>query len=159
MGLTKFDVDVDTLKQAEPERTFRGWIEDWEKEWITVRGPTSEAKLLTKYKGMVLHDIDFNKVYTIWHRNLEWRTKSAKRTRNGVQEEETSPYTGWYLIGETADGDLQAWAITDDVCDIIASTPQTENVLVIKKDAGDNEGVEEGEEDGVMDGVMQTAGV
>ena len=156
MGLTKFGVDVDTLKQAEPERTFRGWIEDWEHEWITVKGATSEAKLLTKYKGMVLHDIDFDKVYTIWHRNLEWRTKTAKKkTRNGVQEEETSPYTGWYLIGETADGDLQAWAITDDVCEIIANTPQADNVLVIKKDEGDNEG----EEDGVMDGVTQTAGV
>ena len=136
MGLTKFGVDVDTLKQAEPERRFRGWIEDWEHDYITVKSSTSEAKLLTKYKGIVLHDIDFDKVYIIWHRNLEWRTKSAKRNRRG-EEEETSPYTGWYLIGETAEGEAQAWAITDDVCDYIASTPQTENVLVIKKDTGD----------------------
>ena len=127
LNLEKFGVNVEELKKK-PTKIFRAWVEDDEKKLIRTRGAAVEAKLLTKYSGMVLYDPDTKKTCTIHSGNLEWHTRGKEAT-----------YTGWYLVGVTADDDAQAWEICDAVCDIIADTPQADDVQVIRRDEGGND--------------------
>jgi tRNA A-37 threonylcarbamoyl transferase component Bud32 len=46
--LELFGVDLNTLKAKVPERIFRAWLEDWEKEAIKHNDVVSERKLLEK---------------------------------------------------------------------------------------------------------------
>ena len=88
MNLEKFGVDTTQLKLATSKRIFRAWAEDWEKPLLKINDIIAEVRVLEKYKYLVFYDIKNECIYTVWHKNLEW-----KRGRNG----------GWCLIGCPAD--------------------------------------------------------
>jgi len=52
--LETFRVDLDALKESATKRIFRAWIEDWEKDALEDNDAVAEAKLLEKYKNLVL---------------------------------------------------------------------------------------------------------
>jgi hypothetical protein len=124
--LESFGVDLNTLKAKVPERIFRAWLEDWEKEAIKHNDVVSERKLLEKYKGLMFWD-DQEKCYqTIVEDNLEWRTRTRDKTS----------YTGWYCIAEDEKGDCSPWEICDSLGTFISMCDQPEGVKVIEKDTG-----------------------
>lgn len=62
LGLEKFGVDVDALKDTPtaPLRKFRCWLEEWEKPLLKQNDAVAKMKLLQKYGGLVIRDIDNN---------------------------------------------------------------------------------------------------
>jgi len=57
------------------------YLEDWEKDAIKHKLKSNEFKLLEKYKNLVFLDDDVDgvaKLYKIWPRNLEWKTKDKR---------------------------------------------------------------------------------
>lgn len=61
LGLDKFGVDLSAAivpLASNGQRIFRAWIEHWEINCIKKRGPLTEARLLAKYKNLMLIDID-----------------------------------------------------------------------------------------------------
>ena len=59
MQLERFDVDTGALKEPAVERIFRAWVKDWEEEARKKNDCVEEARLLTKYKGLVFNDPDY----------------------------------------------------------------------------------------------------
>ena len=138
-------MDIDSLKQRAITRTFRAWMEDWEKDAMTSNDPVSERKLLEKYKGLAFCDEDTEgkPMLTCHSDNLQWNKKV--RGSNG--------YTGWHLIMVGEDGSEDAWEINDDICSYIACSRQNVTGLeIIRKTAQtvDEEG-KEAEEKGEGD--------
>ncbi len=76
MQLERFDVDTGALKEPAVERIFRTWIKDWEEE---ARKKNEEARLLTKYKGLVFNDPDSGSTFSVWDRNMEFRRGRGER--------------------------------------------------------------------------------
>ena len=78
-----------------------------------------EVKLLEKYKNLVFFDPDNECLYTVWHKNLEYR-----RGCNG----------GWCLIGCPADSNLEdePFPIGEMVIEMIADTDQDSAVKIIR---------------------------
>jgi hypothetical protein len=54
LRLERFDVDTGALKEPAVERIFRAWVEDWEEEARKKNRCVEEARLLSKYRGLVL---------------------------------------------------------------------------------------------------------
>ena len=61
-------------------RTFRGWIEDWERPLLVQNDPVAEAKLLAKYRGLRFYLPDDEVTYTIYGDNLEFQRGSKKKS-------------------------------------------------------------------------------
>ena len=131
LGLEKFGVDVDELKQPANKRIFRAWIEEWEEKMITDPDVVAEATLREKYKNLFFIDIDDKKktVYRIHEKNLEFHRKNKKR---GIE-------AGWGVIAiprDDPDDEPEAWQIGEDLIELIASTPQEEGVEIIHNEKG-----------------------
>jgi hypothetical protein len=63
MQLERFDVDMGALKEPAVERIFRAWVEEWEEEARMKNDCVEDARLLTKYKGLVFNDPDSGSRY------------------------------------------------------------------------------------------------
>ena len=76
LGLEKFGLDINAIRNTPtvPERIFRGWIEDWEKELFTVNDAVAKYKLLQKYKGLVFTDDKHETTYTISTTKMYWKS-------------------------------------------------------------------------------------
>jgi len=69
-------MDVEQLKKPTITRTFRAWLEDWEKELLQVNDCVAEARILEKYKDLLIFDPDTGKNVKVWGRNLEFHKGS-----------------------------------------------------------------------------------
>jgi hypothetical protein len=72
-----FDDMFDMLKQEkEPSkktaRDFLNWEEEWEIEAVRKRDPVNDARLLKKYGGLKLFDVDHNMIHAIDEKSLTW---------------------------------------------------------------------------------------
>jgi len=76
------------LKEPAVERIFRACVKDWEEEARTKNDCVEEARLLTKYKGLVFNDPDSGSAFSVWDRNKEFH-----RGRGN----------GWFVVGVSAD--------------------------------------------------------
>ena len=66
LKLESWGVDVDDLRKKKiPKRIFRAWEEDWELEIRKKQDVVNEARLVEKYKGLVIFDPDYKKMRTI----------------------------------------------------------------------------------------------
>ena len=111
-----FDDMFDMLKQEkEPSkksaREFLNWEEEWEIEVIRKRDPVNDARLLKKYDGLKLFDVDNNMIHAIDDKSLTW-TKLRKDgggyccvTYNENYEEDDSK----------KDDNVDHWEINDDL--------------------------------------------
>eukprot|EP00804_Cyclotella_cryptica_P006303 CCRYP_010146-RA/>CCRYP_010146-RA protein AED:0.42 eAED:0.37 QI:0/0/0/1/1/1/3/0/389 len=137
-GLLKWGVDVEQLKKpVGPRRLFKGWIED--RENVMDNGAVMRTRLLKKYAGMVLDDIDVDPI-------VRMRVSSTKLKwirREGWHAMAEPPY----YVGDGDDDDkLEPLAITDEVLiELIKNTMQPEDLNVRMVKEGDNE--VEGEEE------------
>jgi DNA topoisomerase VI subunit B len=118
LQLEKFGVDTNALRAPATERVFHAWVQDWEKEIRYKNDAVNEARLLQKYKGLVFHDPDTNKTYSIFEENMEYR----RGNRNG-----------WFVIAVSSEEGVE-----DDepftlelACDLIGNTQQASGVKVI----------------------------
>jgi len=84
MQLQRFDVDTGALKEPAVERIFQVWVKEWEEEARKKNDCVEEARLLTKYKGLVFNDPDSGSTFSVWDRNMEFR-----RGRGN----------GWFVVG------------------------------------------------------------
>ena len=73
--------------QALYDRQFTR-VEDWEEDARKKNDCVEEARLLTKYKGLVFNDPDSGSTFSVWDRNMEFR-----RGRGN----------GWFVVGVSAD--------------------------------------------------------
>ena len=122
--LYKFGVDVAALQDPVTTRTFRAWVEDWEKEELLKCDPVIEARFLEKYKNLRFKFVDTGAVFTVAPQNAEFHRKKGDR--------------GWHLICETNGGvgidDVEAFTIAL-ANKLIGAYPQEEGVEVIRADA------------------------
>jgi hypothetical protein len=95
LGLDQYGMEVGNLKlaaQEVPKRQFRAYKEEWENIACVSKDPVQRRKLLEKYGGLMLWDVDNKVAKTIHPRELEW---SKRRTDKG-----------WQLIAITEKFDL-----------------------------------------------------
>ena len=64
------------MKKPTIEWIFRAWLEDWEKELLQVNDCVAEARILEKYKDLLIFDPDTGKNVKVWGRNLEFHKGS-----------------------------------------------------------------------------------
>ena len=57
VGCSGIDLAKDLMPQPKV-RTFKNWVEPWEKEIKNKRSTVNEAKLVQKYKDMKVFDVD-----------------------------------------------------------------------------------------------------
>ena len=134
--LANFGVDLNELKEPANVRTFRGWIEDWERPLLVQNDPVAEAKLLAKYRGLRFFLPDDEVTYTICGDNLEYQRGSKMRNID----------KGWIVFGippdSTDDDDIEPFVINDLLCELVADTKQISGIEVIKQakegDAGND---------------------
>jgi len=88
MQLERFDVDMGALKEPAVERIFWAWVEGWEEEARKKNCCVEEARLFSKYRGLVFNDPDSRTTFSVWDRNMEFR-----RGRGN----------GWFVVGVSAD--------------------------------------------------------
>ena len=124
-------MDLEALRSKVVKRVFRAWVEDWEKECIKDKDAVSEVRLLDKYKGLVFHDADDDKTYTIESKNMEWYNKSRKKNIDG----------GWYLLATSDEDEMDTFMVEDELCSQIADTPQDDSIEIIRRtvEEGKNE--------------------
>ena len=126
--LETFGWDIQDLQKPAYHRTFRAWIEDWERPLLVTNDSVAEAKLLAKYKGLRFFLPDDEVVYTIFESNLEFQ-KGSKRKKISK---------GWNVFGVPPDSDNgdddKPFMIDDLLCQLIADTEQEKGVEVIKYD-------------------------
>ena len=119
MQLENFGVDMAELRQPVQTRIFRAWLEDWEQPLLRKNCPVVEARLLEKYKGLVMYDPDEKTTYIVHEGNLEFHAG-----RKG----------GWCLIGNHPSGnneDDEAYLINDSAIEMIAETEQAKGVQIV----------------------------
>ena len=120
LQLEKFGVNTDILKEPAVERIFHAWVEEWEEVARKKNDCVSEAQLLQKYKGLVFHDPDTKKEFSIWPHNMEFR-----RGRGN----------GWVLIGVCAEDGVEDEAFLLEVaCELIGDTPQNDSIQVVLRE-------------------------
>ena len=73
--------------QALYDRQFTR-VEDWEEDARKKNDCVEEARLLTKYKGLVFNDPDSGSTFSVWDRNM----KFCRGRGNG-----------WFVVGVSAD--------------------------------------------------------
>ncbi len=115
---------MDSLKAKVPTRIFRAWVEDWEYDAIKDKDAVAEARLLEKYKDLMLLDPDSNKTYKIHASNLQWYKASKRQNIAG----------GWYVIGTDEDDKDESFEIEDELLVQMAATPQDPSVHIIRKE-------------------------
>ena len=139
LGLEKWGVDIDALKQAAvPRRLLRCWIESWENTMENT--PVMRQKLLAKYGGLVFDDIDV--------------TPPVRMTVSSTKIKFIK-YQGWHVMAEPLEysgdaGDLllEPIKISNEVLiELLKNTEQPSilNVCMVKIPA-DEEEVESGED-------------
>ena len=112
----KFGVEMGVLKEAEIKHVFWAWVEDCEENTWKKNGCVAEAQLLTIYKGLIFHDLDSGKLFSIWEQNMEFR-----------QEREN----GWFLVGVCADDEDNNEAFLLEIaCELIGETQQRDGIQV-----------------------------
>jgi hypothetical protein len=117
LQLESFDEDIGPLKEPAIEHVFWAWVEDWEEEARKKNDCVAEVQLLAKYKGLVFHDPDSGKSFSIWEQNMEYR-----RGRGN----------GWFLVDVCADDEDDNEAFSLEIaCELIGETPQKDGVQVI----------------------------
>ena len=113
------------MKQPATERIFRAWLEDWEKEILKKNDCVAEAQLLSKYKDLVFYDMDNEATFVVWNKNMEYHRANRKA---GVEGR-------WALIYVTPDADKdgegEAWAICEEIIEMIATMEQAPGVEII----------------------------
>ena len=118
LQLETFGVDTNALREPATERVFHAWVQDWEKEIRFKNDSVAEALLLQKYKGLVFHDPDTNKTYSIFEENMEYR----RGNRNG-----------WFVIAVSSEEGVEDEPFTLELaCDLIGNTQQASGVKVIR---------------------------
>ena len=111
LQLAKLGVDVSALKESPKTRTFRAWVEDWEKEQMFVNDPVAKARILNKYKGLVFYDQENGVRQVMSGTELEWRRKNMR---------DKNSYSGWYLVSIDEKNEEWPWEICQEVCDMLA---------------------------------------
>jgi hypothetical protein len=68
MRLEKWGTHIELIKDiGNRRRLFHAWYEEWEEELIHEKGPVAEARLYTKYEGMMWIDPDpEEKLFSWW---------------------------------------------------------------------------------------------
>ena len=126
--LESFGWDIQDLQKPAYHRTFRAWIEDWERPLLVTNDSVAEAKLLAKYKGLRFFLPDDEVIYTIFESNLEFQKGSKKKKIS----------KGWNVFGVPPNSDNgdddEPFMIDDLLCQLIADTEQEKGVEVIKND-------------------------
>ena len=54
------------------------WVEDWKKDCIKTYNKASDSKLLRKYMGLKIFDLDDNEVCTISSNEMYWYVRRKK---------------------------------------------------------------------------------
>ena len=111
------------MKEPAVERIFRACVKDWEEEARTKNDCVEEARLLTKYKGLVFNDPDSGSAFSVWDRNMEFR-----RGRGN----------GWFVVGVSADKPdnesfNEPFSMLEMACELIGATKQKEGVKVLQQ--------------------------
>ena len=83
-----------------------------------------EARLLTKYKGLVFNDPDSRTTISVWDLNMEFR-----RGRGN----------GWFVVGVSADKPddescNEPFSLLESACELIGATKQKEGVKVLQEE-------------------------
>jgi hypothetical protein len=52
---------------------FWAWVEDWEEKTRKRNDCVARAQLLAKYKGLVFHNPNSGKSFSIWEHNMEFQ--------------------------------------------------------------------------------------
>jgi len=84
----------------------------------------SESLFLKKYRDLVFWDPDTDKTFKVWGENGEFHTANAKMNIE----------RGWTLVCTNEDGKDVGWCINDELCGLIADTPQADGIEVIRRD-------------------------
>ncbi len=111
------------MKEPAVERIFRAWVEDWEEDARKKNDCVEEARLLTKYKGLVFNELHSGSTFSVWDRNMEFR-----RGRGN----------GWFVVGVSADKPddescNEPFAL-EVACEFIGATKQKEGVKVLRQE-------------------------
>ena len=124
---------MQSLKPSKPRRRFNAWLEDWEKPLLKKNDCVAEAKLLEKYKGLVLYDIDEEKTYTVYEKNMFYQ-----KGRGG----------GWCILAAPPEFDgenddlLEPYMVNEEtLIYLIENTEQPSdlNVEIVKKSTGNSD--------------------
>ena len=127
LQLEQFGVNVETIAKKQdpktPKRLFKCWIEDWEKKILKKNDAVSKMKLLQKYGGLLMQDIDNdNREYVISPEKMQF-----ERGKNG----------GWAVLAEPPeyDGDndevLEPFQINEEtLIYLIKNTIQPKHIQV-----------------------------
>jgi hypothetical protein len=123
--LERFDVDTGALKEPAVERIFWAWVKNWEEEAKKKNDCVEEARLLTKYKGLVFNDPDSGNTFSVWDRNMEFR---RGRCMDGL----------WLVLVQTSQTikvvmSLFLWSL-EMACELIGATKQKEGVKVLREE-------------------------
>ena len=54
---------MENLKKPTVVGIFQAWLEDWEKDLVQVNDCVTKARLLEKYKHLLLYDLDTEKTF------------------------------------------------------------------------------------------------
>ena len=123
MQLERFDVDTGALKEPAVERIIRAWVKDWEEEARKKNDYVEEARLLTKYKGLVFNDPDSGSTFSVWDRNIEFCRGRCN---------------GWFVVGVSADkldnASCNEPFSLEMACELIGATKQKEGVKVLQEE-------------------------
>ncbi len=124
LELESFDVEMGPLREPAVERVFWAWVEDWEEEARKKNDCVAKAQLLAKYKGLVFHDPNSEKSFSIWEQNME-----LCRGRGN----------GWFLVAVCADDDDDKNEVfsLEIACELIAETPQKDGIQMVHQEEGE----------------------
>ena len=87
-GLGRYGVDLDTLEthiSTKPIRTFRAWMEDWEKQLLRKDDPLVHAKFKQKYGNLCWRDADHDDELVTADDTKVHFNNSSKRSEKGYQ--------------------------------------------------------------------------
>lgn len=148
-----FDDEFDMLaikdrleSKDKAQRMFRNWEEDWEKESVRKRDIISEVRLLEKYGGLQMEDLDnHNVLVTLSSKSLLWRRLTAKGGGYHVNVLDG----GYDSDDEGKDDHVEPWEIGEDLRYSIAEyykKCKDKGVVILDEDA-DADGDEDNNED------------
>lgn len=114
-------------EKQKPVRDFKPFQEPWERSIFKKKNSENEHKLLQKYLGLHLYDIDKKRLYRIVDDQLDWSRPDGKK-RGGQ----------YYLLAEPVDEELrndpefvEVWDFTEDLYESIAQTEQPKDLGVV----------------------------
>ena len=105
------------------ERIFWAWVEEWEEEARKKNDCVEEARLITKYRGLVFNDSDSGSTFSVWDQNMEFRSGRGD---------------GWFVVGVSADKpddeSCNEPFSLEMACELIGATKQKEGVKVLQEE-------------------------